>query len=111
MPYELGERLVVGVASSALFDLTESDAYFRQHGELAYRAYQDEKLSETLPRGVAFPFIQRLLHLNELRTGDPLVEVIVLSRNDPDTGLRVMRSINDHGLSMTRAIFTQGKAP
>jgi len=102
---------VVGVASSALFDLAESDAYFREHGEPAYRAYQDEHLADTLPRGVAFPFIQRLLRLNDLRPGDPLVEVIVLSRNDPDTGLRVMRSIDDHGLRMTRAIFTQGKAP
>lgn len=109
--YELGERLVVGVASSALFDLTESDAYFREHGELAYREYQDKHLAETLPRGVAFPFIQRLLHLNDLRPEDPLVEVIVLSRNDPDTGLRVMRSIDDYDLNMTRAIFTQGRAP
>lgn len=88
MACELADRLVVGVASSALFDLTDSDAYFREHGELAYREYQDEHLAEPLPPGVAFPFIQRLLHLNDLRPDDPFVEVIVLSRNDPDTGLR-----------------------
>lgn len=111
MAYELSDRLVVGVASSALFDLDESDAFFREHGELAYRQYQDEHIAETLPRGVAFPFIQRLLQLNDLRPGDPLVEVIVLSRNDADTGLRVMRSISDCKLDMTRAIFTQGVAP
>lgn len=109
--YELSDRLVVGVASSALFDLTESDAYFNEHGELAYRKYQDKHIADTLPKGVAFPFTQRLLQLNDLRPGDPLVEVIVLSRNDADTGLRVMRSIDAHKLNMTRAIFTQGVAP
>jgi 5'-nucleotidase len=111
MAYELTERLVVGVASSALFDLTESDAYFRKHGEAAYRTYQDEHLDDQLPCGVAFPFIQRLLQLNDLRPDSPLVEVIVLSRNDPDTGLRVMRSVASHGLLISRAIFTQGRAP
>jgi 5'-nucleotidase len=111
MAYELSGRLVVGVASSALFDLGESDAYFREHGEIAYRQYQDDHIADTLPKGVAFPFILRLLQLNDLRPGDPLVEVIVLSRNDADTGLRVMRSIFDYQLDMTRAIFTQGLAP
>lgn len=111
MAYELDDRLVVGVASSALFDLTESDAYFREHGELAYREYQDNNLEVPLAKGVAFPFIQRLVRLNDLRADDPLVEVIVLSRNDPDTGLRVMRSVKHYGLDVTRAIFTQGKAP
>lgn len=111
MPYDLSKRLVVGVASSALFDLTESDAYFRQHGELAYREYQDQRIGEKLGKGVAFPFIERLLSLNDLRPADPLVEVIVLSQNDADTGLRVMRSIADYDLSVTRAIFTQGVAP
>ncbi len=111
MAYELSDRLVVGVASSALFDLTESDAYFREHGELAYRKYQDDHIAATLPKGVAFPFIQRLLRLNDLRPADPVVEVIVLSRNDADTGLRVMRSIAEHKLDLTRAIFTQGVAP
>lgn len=111
MAYELSDRLVVGVASSALFDLDVSDTFFREHGELAYRQYQDEHIADTLSKGVAFPFIQRLLQLNDLRPGDPLVEVVVLSRNDADTGLRVMRSISDHKLDMTRAIFTQGVAP
>lgn len=111
MVYELDDRLVVGVASSALFDLTESDAYFREHGELAYRKYQDANLDVALIQGVAFPFIQRLLRLNDLRSNDPLVEVIVLSRNDPDTGLRVMRSVKHYGLNVSRAIFTQGEAP
>ncbi|BBZ54299.1 5'-nucleotidase [Mycolicibacterium phocaicum] len=111
MAYQLDDRLVVGVASSALFDLSKSDAYFRKHGEAKYRIYQDKRIDKTLKPGVAFPFIQRLLGLNDLRPGDPLVEVIVLSHNDPMTGLRVMRSVQAHGLAMSRAVFTQGQSP
>lgn len=111
MPYELEDKLVVGVASSALFDLTDSGAYFREHGEAKYRTYQDERIDDTLIPGVAFPFIQRLLNLNDLRPDDPLVEVIILSHNDPMTGLRVMRSVRTHNLDITRSVFTQGQSP
>jgi 5'-nucleotidase len=112
LPYELTDRLVVGIASSALFDLAQSDAVFVGEGEDAYRRYQEDRLDEPLGPGVAFPFIQRLLSLNDLSfADDPLVEVIVLSHNDPDTGLRVMRSIAHHTLGITRAIFTQGRSP
>ncbi|MBB5868432.1 5'-nucleotidase [Allocatelliglobosispora scoriae] len=112
MPYSLDNRLVVGIASSALFDLAAADDVFRNHGEQAYRKYQEDKLTEPLGPGVAFPFIKRLLSLNDLSGGDgPLVEVVILSRNDPDTGLRVMRSVEHHNLAITRAIFMQGKSP
>src|SRR5690606_23855652 len=96
--YELEHRLVIGVASSALFDLAESGAFFREHGADAYRAYQGARIDDNLQPAVAFGFIRKLLTLNDLRPGDPLVEVIVLSHNDPSTGLRVMRSIASHGL-------------
>ncbi|MGQ4483454.1 5'-nucleotidase [Streptomyces sp. SAS_276] len=111
MAYELEKRLVIGIASSALFDLAEADVVFREQGEEAYRAYQEQHLDDLLGKGVAFPFIRRLLSLNDLSPEDPLVEVIVLSRNDPDTGLRVMRSIQSHGLPISRAIFMQGRSP
>jgi 5'-nucleotidase len=112
MGYDLANRLVVGIASSALFDLTESDAVFRQEGEQAYRRYQEEHLATPLRPGMAFPFVRRLLSLNDINPADdPLVEVIVLSQNDPDTGLRVMRSVEHHGLDITRAVFSQGRAP
>lgn len=111
-PYRLGNRLVVGLASSALFDLEESDGVFREKGEEGYRVYQRANLDNTLSPGVAFSFIRRLLSLNDLNPeDDPLVEVIILSRNDPDTGLRVMRSIKAHGLPISRAVFMQGRAP
>jgi 5'-nucleotidase len=112
MPYTLDDRLVIGLASSALFDLTESGAVFEEKGEETYRAYQEEHVNEPLPPGAAFPFIKRLLSLNDIaEQNDPLVEVIVLSKNDPDTGLRVMRSIHHHKLPITRAMFTQGRSP
>jgi 5'-nucleotidase len=111
MALDLANCLVVGVASSALFDLSEPDAFFRAHGEQAYRLYQEERYDDILPRGVAYPFIERLLTLNDLRPEAPLVEVIVLSRNDPMTGLRVMRSLELLALPITRAVFTQGRAP
>lgn len=111
MAYDLTKRLVVGLSSSALFDLEESDNIFRTEGEEAYRQYQREMQDEPLSKGVAFPFIRRLLKLNEIRPEDPLVEVILLSRNDPDTGLRVMNSIEHYGLGITRAVFLQGKSP
>ncbi len=113
MPYDLANRLVIGVASSAVFDLTDSDAVFRRDGEEAYRKFQESNLNSPLPRGIAFPFIKRLLSLNDMspNSEDPLVEVILLSRNDPDTGLRVMKTIEHYGLGITRAIFMQGKSP
>ena len=108
---DLERALVVGVASSALFDLEASDAVFRQDGEQKYREYQRDHLDDALGPGVAFPFIRRLLALNDLSGDERLVEVVVLSRNDPETGLRVMRSVERHGLDITRAIFMQGRSP
>jgi 5'-nucleotidase len=108
MPYDLTSRLVIGLASSALFDLAESDEVFRTGGEEVYRKYQRENQRTPLKAGVAFPFVKRLLSLNELDPQDPLVEVILLSRNDPDTGMRVMDSIKSHGLNISRALFLHG---
>lgn len=105
------DTLVIGVASSALFDLAESHAVFEERGEDAYREFQEENYEVQLQPGIAFPFIKRLLSLNDLRPELALVEVVVLSRNDPETGARVMRSIETHGLPMTRAVFMQGRSP
>lgn len=111
MAYDLEGRLVIGLASSALFDLEESDKVFRSKGEQEYREYQQENQNIPLKKGVAFPFIRRLLNLNKLDPKNPPVEVILLSRNDPDTGLRVMNSIEYYDLPMTRAVFLQGSSP
>lgn len=113
MAYDLENRLVIGVASSAMFDLSDSDAVFKRDGEALYRKFQESNLNNPLPKGIAFSFIKRLLSLNDMspKQDDPLVEVILLSKNDPDTGLRVMKSIEHYKIGMTRAIFMQGKAP
>lgn len=103
---DLNDTLVVGIASSALFDLSESDSVFQERGRAEYERYQEAHLKDALSPGTAFPFIQRLLALNSLRGG--LVEVIVMSRNSPKSGLRVMESIREHGLGISRAIFREG---
>ena len=110
MPFEIEQKLVVAVASSALFDLGEADRVFREHGVDAYREYQREHENDRLARGVAFPFVKRLLSFNRSADDSP-VEVVLLSRNDPDTGLRVFNSIDAYGLDITRAAFLSGGAP
>lgn len=102
-------KLVIGIASSALFDLGEGDRIFRTRGTDHYEQYQEEHLDEPLKKGVAYPFISRLLSFNEIV--DKAVEVIILSKNSPMTGKRVMRTIAHYGLDITRAVFRSGKSP
>jgi 5'-nucleotidase len=109
MSFDIDSKFVIAVASSALFDLTESDQVFRENGEEAYRKYQRENENEILLPGVAYPLIKRLLSINTSQ--DQLVEVILLSRNDPDTGLRVFKSIEHYGLTISRAVFVAGNNP
>ena len=109
MPFDIDNKFVIAVASSALFDLTESDRVFRENGEETYRTYQREKENDILSPGVAFPLIKRLLKINTPE--DQLVEVVLLSRNDPDTGLRVFKSIEHYELGISRAAFVTGNNP
>lgn len=110
MPYNIDEKLVVAVASSALFDLSESDRVYREQGKIPYREYQRVNEHVTLKPGIAFAFVKRLLAFNRSDEDAP-VEVILLSRNDTDTGLRVMNSIADHDLGISRAAFLAGGEP
>lgn len=111
VPYPIDDKLVIAVASSALFDLSESDRIFRERGLKEYRQYQRDNENVILQPGVAFPLIKRLLALNGATEDDRPVEVILLSRNDPDTGLRVFKSIQHHGLDISRAAFVSGSKP
>ena len=110
MGFDIDQKLVVAIASSALFDLGTADRVFKEQGEDAYRKYQQEHEDDVLERGVAFPFVKRLLSFNRSRDDSP-VEVVLLSRNDPDTGLRVFNSIEAYELDITRAAFLSGGAP
>ncbi len=105
------DRLVVAVASSALFDLTDSDRVFREQGEEPYRTFQRANEHVPLAPGVAFPLIRRLLAVNGPTRDEQFVDVVLLSRNDPDTGLRVFNAIEHHKLPIQRAAFVKGRDP
>jgi 5'-nucleotidase len=111
MAYPIERKLVIAIASSALFDLSESDKVFREKGVEEYRKFQVRNLDKTLNKGVAFPFIRRFLSLNTAFPGEEPVEVVLLSRNNPETGMRVFRSIKKYRLNISRAAFFSGKSP
>ena len=104
------DKLVVAISSRALFDLTESHALFEREGLEAYQAYQIAHENDVLQPGVAFPVVRKLLALNQLSREAPYVEVVLLSRNSSDTGLRIFNSIQHYGLAISRAAFTSGEA-
>nr|WP_314493508.1 5'-nucleotidase [uncultured Pseudomonas sp.] len=111
MPFPIDDKLVVGVASSALFDLTESDHIYESEGVEAYRSHHERNIDQPFARGVAFPFIRRFLRINQAFPEQLPVEVVLLSRNSPETGLRVFRSIEHYGLDISRAAFMSGRSP
>lgn len=111
MPFPIEQKLVIGVASSALFDLSESHQVYLEQGPEAYRHYQEQQRDVVLERGVAFSFIRRFLSINKCFPQQTPVEVVLFSRNSPETGLRVMHSIAHYGLDISRAAFMNGKSP
>ncbi|MDF3054542.1 MAG: 5-nucleotidase [Gammaproteobacteria bacterium] len=106
MPEDISKKLVIAISSRALFDLDTSNDIFEKEGIIAYAKYQIQHEEEILQPGVAFSLVKKLLALNK---HEPLVEVILLSRNSADTGLRIFNSIQHHGLEITRAAFTNGE--
>lgn len=103
--------LVVAVSSRALFDFEEENEVFDERNPSAYVALQRQRLDVPAPAGVALPLVRKLLAFNTA-TQQPLVEVAVLSRNDPFSGLRVFHSARAHGLeAITRGVFTSGREP
>lgn len=103
-------KLVVAISSRALFDLEESHRVFVEQGLEAYSRYQIEHEEDLLSPGVAFPLVKKLLRLNK-QEQPKRVEVILLSHNSADTGLRIFNSIQHFGLGIERAAFTNGAAP
>ncbi len=103
-------RLVVAISSRALFDLDESHRIYEEQGTQAYCDYQIENEDVPLAPGTAFTLVRKLLALNTDKN-NARVEIILLSRNSADTGLRVFNSIQHHKLSITRAVFTSGSSP
>ena len=103
-------HLTVAVSSRALFDLDTSDAIYRDQGLEAYRRYQIERENEALDPGQGYPFVTKLLEINK-QLDARRVDVVLLSRNSADTGLRIFNSIEHHRLDIVRAAFSSGTSP
>ncbi len=111
MSSNISEKLVIGISSRALFDLDDSHSIFEEKGIEAYLQHQIAHENNILEPGVAYNLVKKLLAILHPQTGEPLVEVILLSRNSADTGLRIFNSIQQHELPITRAVFTNGESP
>ena len=119
MPFNLKETLVIGISATALFDLSESDKLFQDEFKKdpdnaieTYRKHMLENEEKKLEEGIGFPLVKALLNLNKYQKSDepPLVEVVVMSRNSPETGIRVLNAIRNIGLNITRSAFTAGES-
>jgi 5'-nucleotidase len=119
MPIDLSKSLVVGISATALFNLSEADKVFKEKEEHdpdtaieEYRNYMLESENDPLEDGTGMPLVQALLGLNShQKKGDPpIVEVVVMSRNSPETGFRVLNEIRRRKLSISRMAFTAGES-
>jgi len=108
MAYKMDRKMVIGVSSRALFDLTAENEIFEKQGLEAYCRYQVEHEQEVLRPGPGFRLIKSLLRLNECVSGKDLIEVIIMSHNSPDTSLRVFNTIAYYGLPITRSVLASG---
>jgi 5'-nucleotidase len=111
MPTLTDDKLVIAISSRALFDLDKSHEIYEKEGLQAYSEYQIAREDEPLDRGEAFPLVTKMLRLNERLPESSRVEVVLLSRNSADTGLRVFNSIQHYGLDISRAAFCGGQSP
>lgn len=111
MPQDLDNKLVIAISSRALFNLDDSHRVYEDEGLAAYSAYQVAREDEPLEPGEAFPVVHKLLRLNSRLGEDSQVEVVLLSRNSADTGLRVFNSIQHYDLAISRAAFCGGESP
>ncbi len=111
MSTETKNRLVIAISSRALFNLDESHQVYQDQGLKAYSQYQVDREDDPLDPGEAFPVVQKLLRMNEALGENAEVEVVLLSRNSADTGLRVFNSIQHHNLTISRAAFCGGESP
>jgi len=104
---EESHKLVIAISSRALFNLDRSHKIFKEEGIKAYAKHQQENESAILEPGVGFTLVRKLLKLNSKKTP---IDVILLSRNSADTGLRIFNSIEHYGLNISRAAFTRGES-
>ena len=110
MPISLDGQLVVAISSRALFDFEEENQVFEAEDDRAYMQLQLQRLEHAAKPGVAFSLVNKLLAFNQ-GAASPKVEVVILSRNDPVSGMRVFRSCQHYGLPIQRGVFTRGESP
>lgn len=108
MAYDLGNKLVIGVSSRALFDLTVENDIFEKQGVKAYSDYTIAHENEVLKPGPGFNLVKALLGINKLKGQAGRVEVVIMSRNSADNSLRVFNSIEHYGLDISRAVLASG---
>ena len=111
MSFNYPSKLVIGTSSRALFDLGESHQVYEEKGLEAYSKYQIEREDEPLSPGAAFPLVKKLLNINQNFKDEAVIEIVLLSRNSADTGLRVFNSVEHYGLAVSRAAFCGGDNP
>jgi 5'-nucleotidase len=111
MPTTLDGQLVVAISSRALFDFEEENQLFEAADDRAYMQLQLERLELAAKPGVAFSLVNKLLAFNVSGPVGQRVEVVILSRNDPVSGMRVFRSAQHYGLAVQRGVFTRGESP
>ncbi len=115
MPTSLDGQLVVAISSRALFDFEEENQHFEANDDRAYMRLQLDRLDRAAKPGVAFSLVNKLLAFNAADAAGPppaqRVEVVILSRNDPVSGMRVFRSAQHYGLPIQRGVFTRGESP
>ena len=109
MAVTLDDKLVVAISSRALFNLEEENRLFESGDPEGYMKLQFERLDVPAQPGIAYSLVQKLLRFND--DGVQRVEVVILSRNDPVSGMRIFRSSNSAGIKLQRGVFTQGRAP
>lgn len=101
--------LTIAVSTRTLFQIEDGNKIFEKDGQAAFNEYMRSKEDRPLRKGVAYSLVRKLLSLNNLSPdGSRLVDVVMLSRNSPDAGMRVMNSVQHYGLDIERAVFTQG---
>ncbi|MFC6205122.1 5'-nucleotidase [Psychrobacter urativorans] len=124
MSVDFSNTLIVAISATALFDLSESENHLLQLLEhrpnraiKEFRDYMAERENEPLAIGAGYPLIKALLNLNnychdctqpDIDLQAPLVEVVIVSKSSPDTGIQVLNAIREHGLSISRSAFISG---
>ncbi|WP_201597270.1 5'-nucleotidase [Psychrobacter fulvigenes] len=124
MAVDFSNTLIVAISATALFDLSESENYLlqllQQRPDSAikeFRDYMAEREDDPLAIGAGYPLIQALLNLNkycnecpdkELDIEAPLVEVVIVSKSSPDTGIQVLNAIREYKLNISRSAFISG---